>query len=55
MIWPMVIQYITTISGIPLGNVPGFTGELQAVRRDFLAGQQANPVRTHTEKTERSG
>ena len=55
MIWPIAIQYITTISGIPLGNVPGFTGELQAVRRDFLAEQQANPVSTHTEKTGRSG
>ena len=25
------------------------------VGRDFLAEQQANPVSTHTEKTERSG
>lgn len=30
----MVIQYITAISGIPLGNVPGFTGDLQALRSD---------------------
>ena len=35
----MVIQYITTISGIPLGNVPGFTGELQAVRRVAQANE----------------